>query len=116
MNNSVVVLGGSGMLGSMVTDYMARDSGLSVVATEINYCLQVGHPEAVMDDLANKVTLASMLPTELAAATHASMALAAHAAKQTARRDWLWAKATLYCPAEDLLAQAPGLATIAKQR
>ena len=89
---------------------------LSVLGTEINCCLQVGHPEAVMDDLANKVTLASMLPTELAAATHASMALAAHAAKQTARRDWLWAKATLYCPAEDLLAQAPGLATIAKQR
>lgn len=29
----VVVLGGSGMLGSMVTDYLSRDSGLNVAAT-----------------------------------------------------------------------------------
>ncbi|NIA06892.1 MAG: hypothetical protein GWP14_04505 [Actinobacteria bacterium] len=89
---------------------------LSVLPTEINYCLQVGQPEAVMNDLPNKVTLAAMLPTQLAGATHASMALAAHAAKQMARRDWLWERATLYCPAEELLAQRPGLQDVAKQR
>ena len=89
---------------------------LSVLPTEINYCLQVGRPEDVMNDLPNKVTLAAMLPAELAGATHASMALAADAANQTARRDWLWERATLYCPAEELLAQRPGLQAIAQQR
>ena len=89
---------------------------LNVLPTEINYCLQVGQPESVMNDLPSKVTLAAMLPTELAGATHASMALAAHVSKQTARRDWLWERATLYCPAEELLARRPGLGAIAQQR
>ena len=82
---------------------------LTVLPTEIDYCLRAGRPEAVMDDLANKVTLASMLPTELAGATHASMALAAHAANQTARRNWLWQRATLYQPAKELLSRRPEL-------
>lgn len=88
---------------------------LSVLPTEINYCLLVGRPEEVMNDLASKVTLASMLPTELAGATHASMALAAHKANQLSRRDWLWKRATLYRPVQELLSQWPELQVITEQ-
>ena len=82
---------------------------LSVLPTEINYCLQVGRGDAVMSDLVNKVSLASLLPTDMAGAVYASMALAAHGAKQRGRRDWLWERATLYCPADRLLAEQPAL-------
>ena len=85
---------------------------LSVLPTEINYCLQVGRSDAVMNDLPNKVVLASLLPTEMAGATHASLALAAHLAKQPARSDWLWERAKLYCPAEKLLVERPALQAI----
>jgi saccharopine dehydrogenase-like NADP-dependent oxidoreductase len=33
MTSNVIVLGGSGMLGSMVTDYLSRDNTLNVCAT-----------------------------------------------------------------------------------
>ena len=77
---------------------------LGVLQAEISYGIRVGRSDTVVADLANKVALAGLLPTEPAGLAHASLALAAHFAGQPARRDWLWRRATLYCPAEELFA------------
>lgn len=80
---------------------------LSVLQAEITYGIRVGRSDTVMDTVSDKMALAGLLPTEQAGLAHASLALAAHLAGQPARRDWLWKKAGLYCPAEELLARNP---------
>ncbi len=87
---------------------------LGVLQTEITYSIRVGHNDTIMADLPNKVALAGLLPTEQAGLAHASMALAAHFAGQSARRNWLWRKACLYCPAEELLAGHPTFGPVAQ--
>jgi len=87
---------------------------LSILPTEINYYIRVGRSDLVMADLPNKVALANLLPTEQAGIVHAYLALAAHLSNQTARRNWLWRRATLYCPAEELLAGRAALQPVAQ--
>ena len=80
---------------------------LSVLQAEITYSIRVGRSDMVMAEVSNKMALAGLLSTEQAGLAHASLALAAQLAGQAARRDWLWQKAGLYCPAEELLAKNP---------
>ncbi len=87
---------------------------LGFLETEVIYSIRVARSEAVMADLENKVALAGLLPSEQAGMVHAWLALAAQFAKQTARRDWLWEKATLYCPEEQLLARNAGWSLVAQ--
>ena len=87
---------------------------LGVLQAEITYGIRVGRSDTVMADLPNKVALAGLLPTEQAGLAHASLALAAHFAGQSARRDWLWRKASLYCPARELLARQPAFGPVAE--
>ena len=87
---------------------------LGVLQTEITYGIRVGRSDSIMADLPNKVALAGLLPTEQAGLVHASLALAAHFAGQSARRDWLWRNARLYCPAEELLAGHPAFGPVAQ--
>ena len=78
---------------------------LSVLQAETIYSIRVGRSDAVMADLVNKVSLAGLLPSDQAGEIYAWLALAASFSKQAARRDWLWRKATLYCPEEELLSR-----------
>ncbi len=87
---------------------------LGVLQAEITYGIRVGGSDAVMADLPNKVALAGLLPTEQAGLAHACLALAAHFAGQSARRDWLWRRASLYCPAKELLAGQPAFRPVAE--
>ena len=100
MNNLSATYESLSVLSAMLLSITER---LGFLQTEIIYSIRVGHSDAVMADLENKVALAGLLPSEQAAVVHAWLALAAHLARQTARRDWLWEKATLYCPPEQLL-------------
>lgn len=87
---------------------------LGVLQTEISYGIRVGRSDTIMADLPNKVALAGLLPTVQAGLAHASLALAAHFVGQSARRDWLWRKALLYCPAKELLAEHPAFGAMAQ--
>lgn len=87
---------------------------LGVLPAEIDYCIRVGRSDLVMTDLPNKVALAGLLPTQQAGMAHAYLALAAHFVGQTARRDWLWHMATVYCPEEELLSGRDALLPIAQ--
>ena len=87
---------------------------LGVLQAEITYGIRVERSDTIMADLPNKVALAGLLPTEQAGVAHASLALAAHFAGQPARRDWLWRKASLYCPAKELLAGHPAFGPVAQ--
>ena len=87
---------------------------LGVLQAEITYGIQVGRSDMVIANLPNKVALAGLLPTEQAGLAHACLALAAHFAGQSARRDWLWRKASLYCPARELLAKQPTFGPVAQ--
>ena len=87
---------------------------LSVLQTEVTYSVRVGHSAGVMADLENKVALAGLLPTSQAGRVHAWLALAADLAKQTARRDWLWRRARIYCPEGELLAASQAFCQVAQ--
>ena len=106
MNN---LAGAYESLSSLSGTTLSITERLGVLQAEITYGIRAGHSDAVMADLPNKVALAGLLPTESAGLAHASLALAAHFARQPARRDWLWRRATLYCPTEELLAAYPVL-------
>ena len=87
---------------------------LGILQAEIVYAIRAGRSETVMGDLPSKVSLARLMPTEQAGLVHGWLALAAHLSGECARRDWLWLRATLYRPEEELLAAFPGLAEVAR--
>ena len=111
MNNLAATYESLSVLSRMSLSVTER---LSVLPAEIDYCIRVGRSDVVMTDLPNKVALTGLLPTEQAGIAHASLALAAHLVSQTARRDWLWHRATVYCSEEELLTGRDALQLIAQ--